>query len=103
MRAIQEKAAGFARAHGLNMDPLIRFLDLSSELGELSKELLKSSGYGAAPAMAGPAVEEELGDCVFSLLCLADSLDLDAETALNGALEKYRKRFAEKHEIGSGK
>lgn len=102
MRADQVKAAGFARAHGLNMDPQVRFLDLSSELGELSKELLKASGYGAAPITAGPAMEEELGDCVFSLLCLANSLNLDAKAALEGALEKYRKRFAEKQEIGSG-
>ncbi len=103
MRADQEKAAGFARAHGLSMEPRVRFLDLNSELGELSKELLKASGYGEGPITAGPDMKEELGDCVFSLLCLADSLGLDAEGALEEALEKYEKRFAEKCDIGSGR
>lgn len=98
----QQAAAEFARTHALNMDPQVRFLDLASELGELSKELLKASDYGKCPLAATEEMEKELGDCIFSMLCLCDSLQLDSESALHTALEKYRKRFAEKGGIGSG-
>ncbi len=103
MREEQRIAAEFARAHELTMDPQVRFLDLSSELGELSKELLKASDYGKQSPVVTEEMEEELGDCIFSLLCLCDSLQLDGENALHIALEKYRKRFAEKGGIGSGR
>lgn len=102
MREEQQLAAEFARAHGLTMDPQVRFLDLSSELGELSKELLKASDYGKQSPLATEEMEKELGDCIFSLLCLCESLGLDGENALCAALEKYRKRFAEKGDMGSG-
>ncbi len=103
MREEQRKAAQFAQVHELNMDPQIRLLDLTAELGELSKELLKASDYGKAPITATKDMEEELGDCVFSLLCLCDSLHLDSEKALHAVLEKYRRRFGETNGIGSGK
>ncbi len=103
MREEQQMVAEFARSHELSMDPQARFLDVLSELGELTKELLKASNYGKRPPIATEEMKEELGDCLFSLLCLADSLNLDAKTALEGALGKYQKRFAEKRDIGSGK
>ena len=43
---------------------------------------------------------EELGDCLFSLLCLSEALEVDAENAFNGVLEKYQQRFAETGQIG---
>ena len=103
MQKEQGIAAEFARSHGLNMEPHVRFLDLTSELGELSKELLKASDYGKEPITATTDMEEELGDCIFSLFCLCYSLQLDSEQALHGVLEKYRQRFAEREEIGSGR
>ncbi len=103
MRERQERAAEFARSHGLSMVPRIRFADLVSELGELSKELLKSSDYGNRSLTVTAGMEEELGDCVFSLLCLADCLGIDAEKALEGALAKCERRFSEKGEVGSGR
>ena len=45
-------------------------------------------------------LEEELGDCLFSLLCLSQCLGLEGEAALGKALEKYEKRFAERGTIG---
>ena len=46
------------------------------------------------------SLEEELGDCLFSLLCLSQCLGLEGEAALGKALEKYEKRFAERGTIG---
>lgn len=103
MRKEQEAVAEFVRVHGLETDAQTRFLDLVSELGELSKEILKASDYGKGPVAATEEMKEELGDCVFSLLCLCSSLGLDGEEALRSVLEKYRRRFAEKGDVGSGK
>lgn len=103
MERLQEKAAAFARSRGLNLAPTVRFLDLASEVGELSKELLKASGYGAAEPKATPEMAGELGDCLFSLLCLAEGLGLDAQAALDGALEKYGRRAAATGQVGSGR
>lgn len=100
MRETQQKVAAFAKAYGLGTDPQARMLDLASEVGELAKEVLKATGYGSRPLLQTPALEEELGDCVFSLLCVSEALGLDGENALNLALEKYKARFAEAGAIG---
>lgn len=102
MREMQQTAAAFAKSHGMSREPWVRFLDFSSEAGELSKELLKASHYGETPVEPAPGMEEELGDCMFSLLCLADALGLDAEKALEGSLEKYDRRFRTTGKIESG-
>ena len=82
MREEKAVVAEFVRAHGLETDGWVRFLDLVSELGELSKELLKVSDYGKLPLTATDAMKDELGDCMFSLLCLCGVLELDAKDAL---------------------
>lgn len=103
MREVQKTVAEFAESHGMSREPWVRFLDFSSEAGELSKELLKASDYGAKPVEPTSAIEEELGDCVFSLLCLADSLGLDASATLESSLRKYERRFQATGKIGSGR
>ena len=100
MRETQQKVAAFAQAYGLGTDPQARMLDLASEVGELAKEVLKATGYGSKPLLRTPALEEELGDCLFSLLCVSEALGLDGEKALDQALEKYKARFAEAGDIG---
>src|SRR6059058_4968323 len=52
----------------------------------------------AAAALATGEVErvrEELGDALFSLVNVARLSSIDAEEALQGAIEKFRRRFAE--------
>lgn len=44
-----------------------------------------------------------MGDCLFSILCLCSCLGLDAQDALELALQKYEERFVEKGHVGSGK
>jgi tetrapyrrole methylase family protein/MazG family protein/ATP diphosphatase len=40
------------------------------------------------------AIEEEMGDVLFALVNLARHLDVDAEGALRGTIDKFTKRFA---------
>lgn len=102
MKSDQRKVADFAREHGLTLSAQGRFIDLASEVGELGKELLKATRYETQPFSGCDAIEEEMGDCLFSALCLCNSLGIDARQALERALRKYEERFEQKREIGSG-
>ena len=96
----QQRVKDWMARYGLGTDPQARMLDLSSEVGELAKEVLKSTAYGTKPFTPTAPLEEELGDCLFSLLWVSVALGLDGEKALDQALEKYWARFAEAGDMG---
>ncbi len=66
-------------------------LDIQSELGEVAKEILKMTDYGRKPFIYREEVKPEIGGLLFSLIALANSLDVDLEEALEIVLEKYEK------------
>lgn len=88
----QERVAAFVADNDISAPPAYRLLDLASELGEVAKEINESTGYGTE--QSAPTVpEDELGDTLFALLALCSELDVDAESALDTALEKYEDRL----------
>lgn len=99
---MQNKVRNFIQDHKLDCPLESRYLDLMSELGELGKEILLATNYGKTNFSPSKNLSSEMGDCLFSLLALCDSLGLDAEAALEGALAKYRARFIQKGNVGSG-
>ena len=98
---MQKRVSNFIHQYHLTGDGPIRYIDLVSEVGELGKELLKASSYGTLECRKTENMVEEMGDCLFSLLSLCCTLDIDAETALDIALSKYQLRFEQKGAIGS--
>ena len=92
----------FNREHDLELSPEHRVLDLVAETGELSKEVLKASGYGDGEAEATPELVDEFGDVYYCLLSLADELGVEPEAALAASVEKYRERAREGDGVGSG-
>ena len=100
---MQKSVETFIQKHRLSCGIQIRYIDLTSEIGELGKELLKNTDYGKTAFRAGRCEKEELGDCLFSLLALASEMGVDIEEALQGALRKYEERFSETGEISSGR
>ncbi len=72
-------------------------------MGEVSKEILKSTNYGKEEFKFREEIKEELGDLLFSIIVLANQLNIDLEDSLLNVLNKYEKRFKEKRNIGSGK
>jgi MazG family protein len=58
---------------------------VAEELGELDRAVLEGDKA---------RVEEELGDVLFALVNLARHVDIDAEGALRGTIEKFQRRFA---------
>ena len=99
--SFQRRCREFLMRHRLSHTPETHALDLASEVGEVAKALLDSNKYGRTPAEPTAALEEELGDAFFSLVALAESLDVDLERALDSALKKYETRLAERGSAGS--
>lgn len=100
MKLIQEKVKNFCEEHKLESPPEHGVLDTMSELGEVAKEILKMSDYGKKPIELGREIKAEMGDVFYSLVNLANSLEIDLEEALEIALQKYSKRL-EKGSPGS--
>ncbi|MFH1971702.1 MAG: MazG-like family protein [Patescibacteria group bacterium] len=93
LQRIQEKVQEFAKKNKLDSPPEFRVLDLVSEIGEVSKEVLKMTNYGTKPLQKNNEVKSELGDVLYSLITLANKLDINLEEALDLVLEKYQKRL----------
>ena len=98
---MQERVRTFLRENDMLCGAAARCLDLASETGEVAKEILRGMDYGKRPYTPTPETAEELGDCLFSLLALCCELDVDAEGALSGALEKYGARLRRNGDAGS--
>jgi len=71
----QKSVANFVHHHHLEIPLTDRFLDFVSEVGELAKEVLTATDYGAQSFEVPSAWEEELGDVFFSLICIANTSD----------------------------
>ena len=69
---------------------------IGEELDEL-REALESGPDG------GPAVTEELGDVLFSVVNVARHLGVDPEAALRDAAAKFRRRFAAMEALGAAR
>lgn len=101
IETMQELVSEMVKRYGLETTPELRYVDLTTEVGELGKELLKGSDYGKKTLEKTDNLESEMGDTLFSLTCIANSLNIDLQTALVNAMKKYQKRFNEKGSIGS--
>jgi NTP pyrophosphatase (non-canonical NTP hydrolase) len=100
---LQRAVANFVEEAGIEAPVNERLLDLISEAGELSKEVLKGTNYGRAPFRQSDGWAGEIGDIFFSLICLANSTGVDLEAALDGALDKYSERLTYGDDAGSGR
>jgi NTP pyrophosphatase (non-canonical NTP hydrolase) len=100
LKDIQKKIKEFTTKNNLESNVEIRILDLVSEVGELSKEIIKASDYGTKEFKVTENLEYELGDVLFVTLIIANKLNIDIETALEKVLNKYEKRL-NKGGIGS--
>ena len=99
---MQEKVNELIKKYNLESSTEIRYIDLVSEVGELGKEILKGNDYGNKEFVATDNLESEIGDTLFSLICVANGLNIDLNLALENVLEKYEYRFSTKGNIGSG-
>ena len=103
MKDIQEKVKNYIKKYDLECSTEIRFIDLVSEVGELGKEILKGNDYGKKSYCNTENLKSEFGDVLFSLICIANELNIDLKQVLEEVLEKYEDRFLKKGNISSGR
>ncbi|MEB8652231.1 nucleotide pyrophosphohydrolase [Bacillus cereus] len=73
--------------------PLAMMARLTEEMGELAREV--NHYYGEKPKKTAEkerSIEEELGDVLFVMICMANSLNIDLETAHNIVMNKFNTR-----------
>lgn len=101
MKEVQAKVDNLVKKYNLESPIETKYIDLVSEIGELGKEIIEGTNYGSTQFEKTDNLEYELGDAFFSLICLANKLDMDLSEALDKVLEKYKNRFESKGNIGS--
>ncbi|WP_435153580.1 MazG-like family protein [Haladaptatus sp. DFWS20] len=96
----QRTVARFLAEHELDAPPAYRLLDLTAEIGELAADANESTDYGSSPDSIS-VNSDEVGDALFALLSLAESLDIDAGEALDEAVAKYESHIEATGDAGS--
>lgn len=79
--------------------PLANLARLTEEVGELAREI--NHYHGEKPKKTSEAantIEVELGDNLFVLLCLANSLNIDMTESFNQTMEKFNQRDSHRFE-----
>ena len=75
--------------------PLSNLARLTEEVGELAREINHTHGAKPVPDEEGASrIADELGDVLFVIITLANSLDVDLDEALQSVLSKYGVRDA---------
>src|SRR5205807_7642278 len=77
--------------------PLSSLARLTEEVGELAREI--NHRYGEKPKKASEDegnISAELGDILYIVASLANSLDVNLDTAFDEAMKKYRRRDAQR-------
>jgi len=93
MKNLQRKVLDFTKKYNLAHSNEITTLDLVSEIGEVAKEILKSTNYGQTPPQKREELKKEIGDALYSLINLANLNEIDLEEAVTLVMEKYEKRL----------
>ena len=102
---MQNKVSTFNNERNCHLKPMpayARLLDIQSELGELCKEYLKGTKYGTQELELHEDFKLEFGDVLYSLLSLADELEIDADECLDKVIAKYKARINEHSSMDSG-
>ena len=103
---MQNKVKIFNKNRTCHKEPMsvsARILDIESEIGELSKEYLKSTNYGSKEFTMTADFKEEFGDVLYAILSLADETGINGEECLDIALNKLKLRMKQKNTMGSGR
>ncbi|AHF79976.1 MazG nucleotide pyrophosphohydrolase domain-containing protein [Thermococcus paralvinellae] len=90
MNKLQKEVDKLINEFGGYWRPFEMLAAVIEELGELSDEMLKFEkvkGEGSIEKL-----EEEFGDLMFALFCIANYYGIDVERALLSSIAKYRSR-----------
>lgn len=95
LRQAQAEVDASIQALGGYWPPLANLARLFEECGELARAVNQTHGAKLVKQGEAPGdVHEELGDALYVLLVLANSLNVDAASSLDAVLAKTRQRAA---------
>ena len=83
--------------HSNYWPPLSNLARLTEEMGELAREI--NHVYGEKPKKVDEgsgSIAAEMGDILFTLASLANSISIDLDTAFEEVMAKYRQRDAQR-------
>lgn len=100
---LQNETKQLMQKYNLNAKIENRYISLSSEIGELGKEIVKGNKYGSKEFEKTKNFASEIGDVFFDFILLCNVADINLEDAFNQVLEKYETRFLDHGTIGSKK
>jgi len=90
MNKLQKEVDKLIKEFGGYWKPFEMLAAVIEELGELSDEMLKFEKVKGEGSIEG--LEEEFGDLMFALFCIANYYGIDIEKALSNSISKYRNR-----------
>lgn len=95
-KEVDEYIGQFKAGH---FSPLANLARMTEEVGELAREI--NHHYGEKKkkdSEADNTIKAELGDNLFVLLCIANSLDIDMTESFNETMEKFNTRDKDRFE-----
>lgn len=99
----QQQVDQWIKSYGVRyFDPMTNMVLLMEELGELSRWMARTYGEqsfkkGEDAGMAKEAIQSEMADVFWILLCLANQCDINLEKALEASIEKKTQRDHLRH------
>lgn len=93
LKELQEEIKKFVKGNNLKHPIKDGVLDLISEVGEFSKEILKAGNYGKKSIKTNKEIKLEIGDIFYSLITIANYFNIDLDEALQIVLKKYKNRL----------
>jgi len=94
MNELQKEVDRVVKEFGGYWKPFEMLAALVEEIGELADEMLAIEGV--KKNYDRRRLEEELGDTMFALICIANYYGIDLFDALRSTIKKYRERDRER-------
>ena len=97
LRDVQQEVDNLIKVewHSNYWAPLSSLARLTEEVGELAREINHHYGEKPKKASEGPgSISSEMGDILFILASLANSIGIDLDSSFEEAMAKYQKRDA---------
>lgn len=89
----------FVSQHQLETSPAFSLLDVTAELGEAARELLRATDYGKQPAphdaAATAQMRRKIGNLMFAVAYLSTLYDVDPEAALWESVQRFAEKLDE--------
>ena len=94
---IQNEVDDWIKNHGGYWSPLSMLASIMEEVGEISREINHLEGFKPRkPTEKEGELSQEVGDLLFSVICLANYYKINLNEEIESVIKKYTKRDADR-------